>query len=184
MCSKTTLLANEDLTFIWNLRTVWRPGFAKTQQSYHWATPLVLGRKMNGVIRLCGNYLSTMNSTTKKAAYTLPTTTERFANLREGAVFSALNLAQAYQRQRGTEDTAAVLTVNTLKKLFRVKRLSFGVYAALEILHRFMKTTLAGVRGASVHLDYNIVSRADCREHAEHLHEVFHRLKSDYLQLK
>lgn len=43
--------------------------------------------------------------------------------------FSTLDLAQAYQQVPVTPKTAAVLTVNTLKRLYMVRRYSFGVAA-------------------------------------------------------
>lgn len=85
------------------------------------ATPLVLVWKKNGTIRLCGDYRSTVNAAVKKCCYPLPTTSEVLGNLRGGIVFSTLDLFQAYQQVKVTEDTAAVLTINTIKGLYHVK---------------------------------------------------------------
>ncbi|XP_037508201.1 uncharacterized protein LOC119383993 [Rhipicephalus sanguineus] len=64
--------------------------------------------------------LSTVNAVVKKTAYPLPTTAEVFAKLRGGTTFSTLDLYQAYQQLRVDDETAALLTVNTTKELFKV----------------------------------------------------------------
>ncbi|XP_037505702.1 uncharacterized protein LOC119382034 [Rhipicephalus sanguineus] len=90
---------------------------------------------------------STVNAVVKKTAYPLPTTAEVFAKLRGGTTFSTLDLYQAYQQLRVDDETAALLTVNTTKGLFKVNRLPFGVSAAPAIFQRMMETTLAGIQG-------------------------------------
>ncbi|XP_037521015.1 uncharacterized protein LOC119397663 [Rhipicephalus sanguineus] len=68
-----------------------------TQHS-EWATPLVVVRKKNGTLRLCGDYRSTVNLATKASSYPLPTPEEVFSTLRGGKIFSTLDLTQAYQQ--------------------------------------------------------------------------------------
>lgn len=70
-------------------------GILKPTQHAEWATPVVFVRKGDGTFRVCGDYRSTVNAAAKKASHRLPTTTEVFANLRGGTVFSTLDLYQA-----------------------------------------------------------------------------------------
>lgn len=150
-------------------------------QHAEWATPLVWVRKKNG--DLCGDYRCTVNEATKKTSYPLPTTEEVLSSLRGGAIFSTLDLAQAYQQLRVTPATAEILTINTIKGLYKVKRLPFGVSASPAIFQRFMETTLCGLAGVCVYLDDIIVSGATEAEHNDRLAAVLQRLAKVNLRL-
>ncbi|KAK8788324.1 hypothetical protein V5799_021900, partial [Amblyomma americanum] len=73
-------------------------GVIEPTQHSQWATPLVVVRKKNGTICLCGDYWSTVNLATKASSYPLPTPEEVFSILRGARVFSTLDLTQAYQQ--------------------------------------------------------------------------------------
>lgn len=148
------------------LMALQKQGILEPVQHSTWATPVVVVRKTDGSVRLCGDYRSTVNLAAKPAAYPLPTPTEALSNLRGGTVFSTLDLAQAYQQLRVTDTTAEMLTINTIKGLFRVKRLPFGVAAAPAIFQKVMDMTLAGIPGVAAYLDDVIISGANAEEHA------------------
>lgn len=158
-------------------------GIIEPAQHSDWATPLVLVRKKNGSLRICGDYRCTVNQVSKKADYPLPSTDEVLSHLRGGKVFSTLDLAQAYQQLHVTPETAEILTLNTLKGLYRVKRLPFGISAAPAIFQRFMETMLSGITGVCAYLDDVIISGKDATEHAERLEEVLKRLRNYNLRL-
>ncbi|XP_064469776.1 uncharacterized protein K02A2.6-like [Ornithodoros turicata] len=159
-------------------------GFISPVQHSDWATPVVIVRKKDGGIRLCGDYKTTVNAVSKKASLPLPSASEILANLQGGTVFSTLDLAQAYQQLRVTPETAQILTINTLKGLYAVHRLPFGVSAAPAIFQRYMETVLAGIPGTSVYLDDVIITRNTRVEHDLRLKEVLERLKTANLRLK
>lgn len=140
-------------------------------------------RKKDGSIRLCGDYRSTVNEATKKASYPLPTTEDVLSILRGGTTFTTLDLAQAYQQLHVTPATPELLTVNTVKGLYKVKRLPFGVAAASAIFQRFMETTLIGLTGVCVYIDDIIVSGATEKEHKERLSAMLQRLAKANLRL-
>ncbi|XP_037521381.1 uncharacterized protein K02A2.6-like [Rhipicephalus sanguineus] len=125
----------------------------------------------------------TVNQVSKKADYPLPTTDEVLSHLRGGKVFSTLDLAQAYQQLHVTPETSEILTLNTLKGLYKVKRLPFGISAAPAIFQRFMETMLSGITGVCAYLDDVIISGKDATEHAERLEEVLKRLRNCNLRL-
>ncbi|XP_077520001.1 uncharacterized protein LOC144129806 [Amblyomma americanum] len=56
-------------------------GVIEPTQHSQWATPLVVVRKENGAIRLCGDYRSTVNLATKASSYPLPTPEEVFKGI-------------------------------------------------------------------------------------------------------
>lgn len=84
---------------------------------------------------------------TEAASHPLPTFTEVLVKFRGGKVFSTIDQAQAYQQLQVTDTTAKILTINTVKGVYRVNQLPFGVSAAPAIFQRSMDTTLAGVSG-------------------------------------
>ncbi|XP_037505582.1 uncharacterized protein K02A2.6-like [Rhipicephalus sanguineus] len=114
-----------------------KQGILEPTQHSEMATPLVWVRKKDGTFRVCGDYRSTVNAVVKKTAYPLPTTAEVFAKLRGGTTFSTLDLYQAYQQLRVDDETAALLTVNTTKGLFKD---AFGREAAIAFASRTLGT--------------------------------------------
>ncbi|XP_064479044.1 uncharacterized protein K02A2.6-like [Ornithodoros turicata] len=161
-----------------------KQGIIEPVQHADWATPVVTVRKKNGSLRFCGDYRSTVNQTTKKASYPLSAATEVLAGLQGGKFFSTLDLAQAYQQLRVTPRTAHILTLNTVKGLYAVKRLPFGVAAVPAVSQRYMETLLAGIEGTSVYLDDEIVSGSTRDEHDDRLELVLDRLQKANLRLR
>lgn len=92
-------------------------------------------------------------------------------------MFSTIDLAQAYQQLKVTDTTANILTINTVKGLYRVNRLPFGVSAAPAIFQRCMDTTLAGIPGVSAYLDDIIVAGSTPQDHNHRLDVVLARLE-------
>lgn len=93
-------------------------------------------------------------------------------------------MAQAYQQLPVILETVAMLAMNILKGLHRVRYLPFGVTAAPAIFHRFMETTLSGIPGTCTYLnDIIIISGAAMDEHASRLEVVQYCLKTAHLRL-
>ncbi|XP_034780493.2 uncharacterized protein K02A2.6-like [Acipenser ruthenus] len=149
-----------------------------------WATPIVPVMKKDGSLRLCGDYRCTVNTAVKSDTYPLPTLAELFASLAGGAIFTKLDLKQAYQQLVLDETSAELLTVNTHKGLFRALRLQFGVSTAVAIFQRFMDTLLAGIPGVKPYLDDILVSGRTQAEHDERLQEVLQRFAHAGLRLQ
>ncbi|KAK8777013.1 hypothetical protein V5799_029642, partial [Amblyomma americanum] len=157
---------------------VWEP------VSYsNWATPLVVVRKKDGTLRLCGDYRSTVNKAIKSSGYPLPTTAEMLTALSSSKFFTKLDLAQAYQQLTLDDETAEVLTVNTIKGLYKVKRLPFGISVAPWVFQRVIDTLLAGVPGVKAYLDDILISGCNAEEHAERLETVLSRLQKAQLRV-
>ncbi|GAB0086428.1 uncharacterized protein DMENIID0001_004900 [Sergentomyia squamirostris] len=149
-------------------------------QYSEWATPICSVQKPDGSWRICGDYRATVNSATMKNAYPLPTAAEILAGA-SGRKFSKIDMVRAYYQMLVDEATADVLTVNTHKGLYRVKRMPFGISAAPGIFQRFMDTLLAGIPGVQVFLDDILVAGNDDEEHNLRLDQVLERLNSENL---
>lgn len=90
-----------------------------------------------------------MNAVSRKAAYSLPTAEKALSQLQVCKVFSTLDLAQACQQLPVAPETATVLTVDTLKGLYKVRCLPFSVWATPAIFQRFMDMMLLGIPGTA-----------------------------------
>ena len=71
-------------------------GIIEKVQVSDWAAPVVPVVKLDGSIRLCGDYKITVNQAIKMDTHPLPKIEELFASLAHGKTFSKLDLAQAY----------------------------------------------------------------------------------------
>lgn len=148
-----------------------------------WATPIVVVPKPNGKVRLCGDYRSTVNEVTNTDTYPLPTLNEAFAELQGGVIFSKIDLEQAYTQVRVDDKTAKLLTLNTPKGLYKVKRLAFGVKACPGIFQRLMSSLLAGIQGTAVLLDDIVISGSNMKTHNTRLQMVLQRLQEAGLRV-
>lgn len=94
-----------------------------------------------------------MNVPAKLAPFALPTVIEVPSHLPGGALYSTLDLTQAYQQLPVTSETAEVLTIKTIKGRYGVDRLSIVIATAPSIFYTVMESTLLAIAGASVYLD-------------------------------
>nr|XP_012218140.1 PREDICTED: uncharacterized protein K02A2.6-like [Linepithema humile] len=123
-----------------------------------WATPIVPVLKRNGDIRICGDYKGTV-----------------WRLLAGGRVFTKLDLDRAYTQVRVDEESSKMLTLNTTKGLFRVKRLPFGISSAPACFQRLMETILGGLEGIIVYLDDILIAGRSVDEHWQRVQEVLKR---------
>lgn len=149
-----------------------------------WATPIVTVCKADGSVRICGDYKISVNQVCKTEIYPLPTTDEAFSNLSGGKLFTKLDLADAYLQVSVDESTADILTVNTMKGLYRVKRLPFGIKCATAVFQRLMETMLSGIDGVVVLLDDILIMGTNAEQHWQRVHEVLSRVERAGLRLK
>lgn len=148
-----------------------------------WATPLMVVKKGDGSLRICGDYRATVNAAIDVDTYPLPTSVEAFVNLSGGQIFSKLDLKQAYTQLKVDEATALLLTLNTPIGLMKMNRLAFGVSAAPAIFQRVMSSALAGMEGVACLLDDIAVMGRTMEEHNQRLREVMKKLQDMGLRL-
>ena len=84
-----------------------------------WATPILVVPKPDGAIRLCGDYITTVNPALKMDKYPLPKIEDIFASL-GSTVFSKIDLKQAYSQMELDDEAKKLLTINTQKGLIPV----------------------------------------------------------------
>ena len=144
---------------------------------------MVLVRKKDGSLRMCGDYEMTVNQCADVDKYPLPNTENLFATLAGGQVFGKIDLSHTYQQVELDEDSQKYLTINTHKGLCRYKRLPFGVSSAPAIFQRIMDQLLQGVKFTVCHLDEILISGGSPEEHLAILEEVFGRLQEHGIRL-
>ena len=94
--------------------------------------PVVPEPKLQGNIRLCGDYKVTINPQLEVDQYPLPKPDNIFATLSGGKWFSKIDLKHAYQQIKLSESSRPLVTINTHRGLYQYTRLPFGVASATE----------------------------------------------------
>ena len=150
-----------------------------------WATPLVCVPKADGKVRLCGDYKVTVNRVIQTDQHPIPTPEEICAKISGGQMFSKIDLKCAYQQLVLDEASQNLVTINTLKGLFRYTRLPFGISSSPAIWQRFIDQVLQGLDfGVCVIQDDVLITGRNDEEHLANLEKVFQRFLKFGLRVK
>ena len=149
-----------------------------------WASPLVVVPKGKGQLRLCGDYKVTINSEVIDQPYTLPTAEDIFATLAGGSQFTKLDLSNAYAQVKVDEKSRQYLTINTVKGLYEVIRLPYGVKTAPHIFQAIMDQVLHGIPGVCCYIDDILITAPTKDEHLKRLELVLQRLSKHNIRVK
>lgn len=142
-----------------------------------WAAPIVVVRKANGSIRICGDYSTGLNSALQPHQYPLPLPEDIFAKLANCKVFSQIDLSDAFLQVEVDEASRGLLTVNTHRGLYHYNRLPPGVKIAPGAFQQLIDTMLAGLKGTSGYMDDVVVGGENEEEHDRNLKAVLHRIE-------
>ena len=94
-------------------------GFISPIQFSSWAAPIVPVVKLDGTVRIFGDYKVTINPALQVDSYPIPRVEDLYASMSGGKCFTKLDLSQAYLQLQLDEDSKAYVTINTHKGLFR-----------------------------------------------------------------
>ncbi|UYV70680.1 K02A2.6-like, partial [Cordylochernes scorpioides] len=166
------------------LKSLEEQGIIEPIKFSKWASPIVTVLKNDGTIRICHDYKTTVNLYTNPDKYPLPTIPQLLDRLRGGKVFTKLDMAQDYQQLKEDDESSEILTINTPRELYRVKRLPFGLNSAVGTFQRFMDTLLMGIDGVAVYLDDVLISGINCGDLKKKTEKVLLRFKEAGLRLK
>uniref|UniRef100_A0A1I7XXY1 Reverse transcriptase domain-containing protein n=1 Tax=Steinernema glaseri TaxID=37863 RepID=A0A1I7XXY1_9BILA len=142
----------------------------------HWAAPIVVVGKKNGKTRVCADFKTGLNEALEDNRHPIPLPAAIFAMLSGGAVFSQLDLSDAYLQIPLDEESKKLAVINTHRGLYQYNRLAFGIKSAPGIFQGIMDAVLSGVPGAAAYLDDIIVTGRTDEEHEKNLLMVLRRL--------
>lgn len=149
-----------------------------------WATPVVVVQKQDGAVRICADYSSTVNPQTKKADYPPDEFDRLISSIGPGFRFTKIDLADAYLQFRVDEETAEMLTINTLKGRFKFKRLPPGLSVAPGVFLRKIQALFAHLKNVFVYFDDILIFARNQKELHEITKQVLQILKARNLKVK
>lgn len=147
------------------------------------AAPIVVVKKKNGKIRLCGDYSTGLNDVLEPNKFPLPTSDQIFAGLTGCKVFSVIDLSDAFLQVPLDSNARKLLTINTHLGLFNVNRLQPGVKTAPGIFQENISKMLSGIK-AFAFIDDIILGGEDEKEHRAILFEVLARIQENGFKLR
>ncbi|XP_037813440.1 uncharacterized protein K02A2.6-like [Lucilia sericata] len=150
---------------------IWKP--VKFSQ---WASPLVIVPKSNNKIRICADFKVTINPQMDVEQYPIPRIRDLFHKLKNGKLFSKIDLSDAYLQIEVDEESKNLLVVNTPLGLYQYQRLPFGVASAPAIFQRLIEQTISGIPGCVNYLDDIICTGSNDEDHINNLKLLLTRL--------
>ncbi|XP_059611718.1 uncharacterized protein K02A2.6-like [Phlebotomus argentipes] len=149
-----------------------------------WAAPIVVVKKPNGRIRICGDYSTGLNQAVETNDYPIPDPDSLFSQFAGKRVFSHIDLSDAYLQIPMDEESSQLLTIHTHRGLFRFNRLPPGIRSAPGIFQGIVERMLHSLPGVFVYFDDICVASDDPAQHLETLKEVFKRLEHFNFRVK
>jgi len=107
-----------------------------------WASPLVVVRKDDGDIRICGDYKLGVNSRICCDSYPTPSIEMALNNLAGAKFFAKIDLKGAYHQIEMSPEARAITTINTPIGLLRWTCLPYGIKTASAIFQRAIESTI------------------------------------------
>ena len=154
-----------------------KDGVIERVNTSEWATPIVPVLKSNGEVRICGDFKSTVNPLLVLYRHPIPRVNDLLVKMSRAKVFTKLDLTHAYQQVRTDEKSRELLTINTLKGLFRYLTLASGITPASELFQELIEKTLVGIENAVAFYDDTCVFGKDQESHDAALNLVLTRFK-------
>ncbi|CAI7729085.1 unnamed protein product [Closterium sp. NIES-53] len=159
-------------------------GFISVSSSPY-AAPILFVKKKDGSMRMCIDYRA-LNKITIKNRYPLPRVEELFDQLGEATIFSKLDLRSGYHQVRVADEDIEKTAFRTRYGHFEFLVLPFGQLNApatfMSLMHSVFRDFLD--RFVIIFIDDILIYIKSLKEHAEHLRQVFIRLREHRLFAK
>ncbi|XP_055005269.1 uncharacterized protein K02A2.6-like [Boleophthalmus pectinirostris] len=157
-------------------------GIIERVDASEWVSPLVVGRKRRGGLRLCVD-LREPNKSVVMDCYPLPHMEDLFAELSGATHYSQIDLSSAYHQLPLHPESRKLTAFITHDGLFQFTRVPFGLASAPSAFQKMMETILKDLPGVQNYLDDIVVYGASKEEHDRHLQAVLKRLSEAGLQI-
>lgn len=148
------------------------------------AAPIVVVKKKNGKLRICGDYSTGLNDALEPNKFPLPTIEQILTQLAGKKFFSKIDLSDAFLQLELDDEAKKLLTINTPLGLFQVNRMQPGVKTAPGAFQELMCKMLCGISGTFAFIDDIIVSGSSEKEHKQQLFKVLERIQEFGFRLR
>ena len=140
-----------------------------------WVAPIITVSKKDGSVRISGDYKVTVNPVLKGDQYPLPRAEDIFAMFAGVNNVITLDISLAYNQILMEHDSQKYVVVNTLRELYRYKRLPFGIASALSQFQRIIGQILQGMKHVTCYIDDVSITGEKEEVHLANLEEVLRR---------
>lgn len=141
-----------------------------------WVSAMVPIIKNDKEIRICLD-MRQVNKAVLREKYPLPTMDELLPNLVNCKIFSRLDVRNAFHQIELHPNSRHITTFITNNRMYRYKRLLFGISSAPEIFQKIMEQILSKCDGLCFnYIDDIIVYGASINEHDVRLNAVLNTL--------
>ena len=149
-----------------------------------WVTPIVVMRKKDGSIRICGDSKVSINPFIKQQVYPLPTPEEMYSILANSESYTKLDLARAYMQMKLQKEYQPLVTINMHQRLYQYTRLPFSITTAPTLWQKAMAQVLNSFSGVVCYIDDIVVTGRTKEQHLANLKAVLTRICEYGLRLK
>ena len=158
-----------------------KQGIVRRSKS-HWASPLHMVKKSDGMWRPCGDFLR-LNLQTTPDRYTCPNMVDLTARLAGCTVFSKLDLRKGYHQVPVKPKHVHKTAICTPFGLFEFIRMPFGLRNGGQTFQRLMDEIMCGLPFVFAYLDEVLIASHTHKEHVQHLQQVLTIFKQHGLVL-
>ena len=148
-----------------------------SDESTDWVSGLVLAPKPRNPneIRVCGDYRQA-NTAIKREKHPIPTVDEMMESMSGAVKYSKIDLKAGYHQIPLEKSSRFITTFITHRRLFRYKRLPFGINSASEVFQHAIANAIRGIEGVRDIADDVIVWGSTQQEHDMRLEQLIARL--------
>ena len=148
------------------------------------AAPILFTKKSDGSMRLCIDYRK-LNELTKKDPYPLPLIDEMLARITKAKVFTKIDIQQAFNRVRMSEESEDLTSFRTRYGMYKYKVLPFGLTNGPATFQRFINDILMEHLDdfCSAYLDDILIYSENDTEHEIHVKKILSILKKHGLEV-
>ena len=153
------------------------------RSSSPYCSPLVVVKKKEGGIRICGDYRR-VNAVTRVDAEPMSDPQAIFATLANSRIFSKIDLTKGFFQVPLTEQSKQVTAFSTPGGLYQYKSLPFGMTNSPAAFNKVMREVMHGIEGVEMFVDDVLIHSPSFRQHLETLRIVLERLRHYNLTIK
>ena len=153
------------------------------KSSSPFCSPMVVVRKKDGGVRICGDYRR-LNAITKVDSEPMSDHIAIFSKLAGSKYYTKLDLAKGFFQIPLHPECRQYTAFATPRGLYQYKVLPFGLTNSPAVFNRAMRQVLHGIEGVEMFVDDVLIHSATLEEHLRLLEVVFSRLHSFNMTVK